>query len=78
MKVKNLLFGILFVFLSGNILSQTFTNVAQQIGITSTYFDDYYIPGGGAGFADYDNDGDIDLLIAGRTNFIFYRNDNGI
>lgn len=77
MKVKFLLYGILLVFLSNNIFSQTFTNVAQQIGIQSTYYDDYYVPGGGAGFADYDSDGDVDLLVAGRTHFIVYRNNNG-
>lgn len=78
MKVKILLLGILLFISSNYINSQTFTNVARQIGIHSTYFDDYYVPGGGAGFADYDNDGDVDLLVAGRNNFIFYRNDNAI
>jgi hypothetical protein len=52
-----------------SVYSQTFTNVAGQIGITATYYDEYYIPGGGAGFADYDNDGDADLIIAGKTHF---------
>ncbi len=77
MNLKILLFSGFLLLSVSCIKSQTFTNVAQQIGIHSTYFDDYYIPGGGAGFADYDNDGDIDLLVGGRTNFIFYRNDNG-
>ncbi len=78
MKVKILLFSLLLLISISTLRSQTFTNVAQQIGIQTTYFDDYYIPGGGAGFADYDNDGDIDLLVASRTRFVFYRNDNGM
>ncbi len=78
MKVKILLITLFIVVQIFNINSQTYTNVARQIGIIATYYDDYYIPGGGAGFADYDNDGDIDLIIAGRTHFIVYRNDNGI
>jgi hypothetical protein len=57
---------------------QSFTNVASQIGIISTYFDDYYIPGGGVGFADYDNDGDPDLIIASKTHFKVFRNSAGI
>ena len=78
MKVINLLFGILLVFLSSNIFSQTFTNVAQQIGLTCTYNDRfYYIPGGGIGFADMDNDNDPDCIIATDVNFKVFRNDNG-
>lgn len=78
MKVNNLLFGIFLVFLSGNIYTQTFTNVAQQIGITCTYNDRFfYIPGGGIGFADFDNDNDPDCIIATSTNFRVFRNDNG-
>ncbi|MCC6866534.1 MAG: VCBS repeat-containing protein [Ignavibacteria bacterium] len=79
MRLKFLqFFFFVFIFLFSNVYSQTYQNIAQQIGINSTYFDDYYIPGGGAGFADFDNDGDIDLLVASRTHFIMYRNDNGI
>lgn len=77
MKVKIILFSIVLFICTLVLKAQTFTNVARQIGIQSTYFDDYYVPGGGAGFADYDNDGDIDLIVAGRSHFIFYRNDNG-
>ncbi|MCI0449884.1 MAG: VCBS repeat-containing protein, partial [Chlorobi bacterium] len=70
-------FLLIFSFLISSIHAQTFTNVALQVGINSTYFDEYYVPGGGVGFADYDNDGDPDLIIASRTHFKVYRNDNG-
>lgn len=75
---KRYFFPLLLLMITAAAYSQTFTNVAAQIGITSTYHDDYYIPGGGAGFADFDNDGDADLITAGRTHFYVYRNDNGL
>ena len=69
-------FFILLITIAANVsYTQTFTNIALQLGINATYFDDYYVPGGGAGFADYDNDGDPDLIIASRTHFKVYRND---
>lgn len=72
---KYLLFILLSTVLVNAGFTQTFTNIAQQLGIEARYFDDYYIPGGGVGFADYDNDGDADMIIATRTNFKLYRND---
>jgi hypothetical protein len=79
MKVKMVLFtvSILLLTLTPKLLTQSFTNIAQQIGINTTYFDDHYVPGGGAGFADYDNDGDIDIIIASRTGFRVFNNNNG-
>ena len=75
---KYFYFFMMLLFVNSVIIySQTFTNVALQIGIQATYFDDYYVPGGGVGFADYDNDGDPDMIIASRTHFKVYRNDNG-
>lgn len=80
MRVKKILFiPLLLLFLTGIQFSQTFTNVAQQIGITCTYNDRfYYIPGGGIGFADFDNDNDPDCIIATSLNFKVFRNDNGV
>jgi len=51
-----------------------FQNVLTDSGIKSV------IPAAGASFADYDNDGDLDLYIAGRRNnreLGLFRNDNG-
>ncbi len=61
-----------------NSYSQSFSNVAAQVGIFSYYIDEYYIPGGGVGFADYDNDNDPDLLVASKTHFKLLRNNNGV
>lgn len=70
---------IILILLFNNIsYSQSFSNVANQVGIFSTYIDDYYVPGGGVGFADYDNDSDPDIITASRTHFKVFRNDNGI
>jgi hypothetical protein len=77
MKILVLFLLYFSLCVSTPIFSQSFSNVAQQIGINVNYFDEYYVPGGGAGFADYDNDGDPDLIIAGKTGFKVFRNDNG-
>lgn len=69
-----ILLVLFFALFSVNSYSQSFSNVASQVGVFSTYFDDYYIPGGGVGFADYDNDGDPDLIIASRTHFKVFKN----
>src|SRR5690242_6222793 len=73
---KVILLFLFFILLSVQNFSQTFTNVASQLGINATYNDRfYYIPGGGIGFADYDNDGDPDFIVATSTKFVLYRND---
>jgi hypothetical protein len=75
---KNLLFSLLLLLFTAQInFPQSFTNVASQIGINSINRDYYYIPGTGVGFADYDNDGDPDMIMGNMTNFRVYRNDNG-
>ena len=73
---RHLFFFILLLLPYFSVQSQSFTNVAAQLGINADYIDLYYIPGGGAGFADYDNDGDPDLIIATKTHFKVYKNDN--
>jgi hypothetical protein len=75
--MKQFLFILSCIIASFTTLSsQTFTNIASQVGINAKTKDLYYIPGGGAGFADYDNDGDADVIIATSTHFKVYRNNN--
>ncbi len=79
MKVKILLFSIILVFCLSITKSQTFTNVASQVGLQCTYNDRFfYIPGGGIGFSDFDNDNDPDCIVATSTSYKVFRNDNGI
>jgi VCBS repeat protein/ASPIC/UnbV protein/type IX secretion system substrate protein len=73
--MKNYL--VLFSLICFSVYAQTYTNVASQIGIHSVYISNYYVPGGGVGFADYDNDGDPDILLCDNVRFKLYRNDNG-
>jgi hypothetical protein len=48
---------------------QSFTNVTYESGIDA-------VNSLGAAWADYDNDGDLDLAIASETGLKLYRNDN--
>ncbi len=54
--------------------SQTFTNIATQSGINAIHRDSVYIPGGGVAFADYNNDGYVDMVIATYNKFKLYKN----
>jgi len=69
---------ILLLFICLSIHAQTYTNIASQTGINSVYISNYYVPGGGVGFADYDNDDDPDILLCDFARFKLYRNDNGV
>ena len=77
MKVINLLFGILLVFLSSNIFSQTFTNVAPTSGIVFQYNGSFN--GAGATFCDYNNDGFDDIIFPSSfgERIKIYKNNNG-
>ncbi len=51
----------------------TFTNVASQLGLTGGGFLDFF----GAGWADYNNDGAIDLFAAGHFDeWVLFQNQN--
>ena len=77
MKVTQLLFGILLVFLSGNIFSQTFTNVAISSGINFNYNGGFN--GAGATICDYNKDGLDDVIFPSSfgERIKVYRNNNG-
>ncbi|MCD4737449.1 MAG: VCBS repeat-containing protein [Bacteroidales bacterium] len=73
-EVKHFLFSLLIIF-PGHIFTQTFTDInAGLIGIW----------GGEAKWGDYDNDGDLDILMTGNADSkddektILYRNDYGL
>src|SRR5689334_11463314 len=79
MKKIFTLFCIIFFLFQFQTYTQNFTNVALNIGLNSVYDDRfYYIPGGGIGFADFDNDGDQDCITATSIDFKVFRNDNGM
>ncbi len=51
----------------------TFTNVAAELGLTGSGFGDFF----GAGWADYNNDGAIDLMAAGHFDqWVLFENHN--
>src|SRR5436190_18943867 len=87
MKIKILFSLILLLYtynLQNTLHAQTFSNVASQVGIHSTYFQHNYVPGGGIAIGDLDNDGFPDVIIAtadtllGGGKIIVYKNNNGV
>ncbi|OJJ15457.1 hypothetical protein BKI52_39265 [marine bacterium AO1-C] len=86
MLTKKLLTGVLCLITSFNLSAQTFTEVTNPVGGTSSFLGIY---NGTLVWGDYDNDGDLDLAIAGfnivsgnntsTTQIVtkLYRNDNG-
>jgi hypothetical protein len=48
----------------------TFTDVARESGLTG-----WFSAANGCAFADYDNDGDLDLYASGSGNMVFYKNE---
>jgi hypothetical protein len=82
MKAK-LLFLLLNLFIASSLFTQTFTNVANQVGVQAAYYVHNYVPGGGVATGDLNNDGLPDVIVAtadqtlGSGKIKVYRNDNG-
>jgi predicted nucleotidyltransferase len=78
--------GDLDIFITGDAESGVIARLYQNTGGSFTENTDFNIPGvylGSAAFGDYDNDGDFDLLIAGKDSSYsrttkLYRNDDGL
>ncbi len=73
LKLINSIFFIMFA--ASFVYSGTFTNVQEPMGVNQG------VNHSSISFGDYDNDGDLDLVVTGddgtNKRFIIYRNDNG-